>query len=142
MNEIRFRFERLDAWQMARQLNRSIYRLTKTFPKDEMFALTSQLRRASVSVSSNIAEGSGRNSDKDFAHFLEIAYGSLMETVSQCFLALDEGYLTQKDFDSLAGDADKLAGKIVALSKSLGRSARIHRNKPSTLDARLLRPQK
>ena len=91
-----------------------------------MFALTSQLRRASVSVSSNIAEGSGRNSDKDFAHFLEIAYGSLMETVSQCFLALDEGYLTQKDFDSLAGDADKLAGKIVALSKSLGRSARIH----------------
>jgi hypothetical protein len=68
-----FRFENLEVWQLARQLNRSVYSSTKKFPKDELFALTSQVRRASISISSNIAEGSGRNSDADFAHFLEIA---------------------------------------------------------------------
>ena len=71
----RFRFERLEVWQEARRINRAIYQLTKKFPREEMFAITSQIRRASISVSSNIAEGSGRNSDKDFAHFLEQAYG-------------------------------------------------------------------
>ena len=70
-------------------------------------------------------EGSGRNSDADFAHFLEIAYGSLMEVVSQLFIALDENYITETDFDALADEADVLAGKIVALAKSLGRQPRI-----------------
>jgi four helix bundle protein len=120
-----FRFERIEAWQLARAFNRSVYRATRGFPKDEMFALTSQIRRASVSVSSNIAEGSGRNSDADFAHFLEIAYGSLMEVVSQLFIALDESYLTEAQFEALADEADVLAGKIVALSKALGRKPRI-----------------
>jgi len=90
-----------------------------------MFALTSQIRRASLSISSNIAEGSGRNSDADFAHFLEIAYGSLMEVVSQLFIALDESYLIESQFEALADEADMLASKIVALSKSLGRQPRI-----------------
>ena len=120
-----FRFERIEAWQLARVLNKTIYAVTREFPKEEQFGLTSQLRRASVSVSSNTAEGSGRNSDVDFAHFLEIAYGSLMEYVSQLFLALDENYLTKDSFDQLANDADLLAGKIAALSKSLGRVSRI-----------------
>ena len=129
-----FRFERIETWQEARAFNRSVYAATRKFPKEELFALTSQIRRASVSVSSNIAEGSGRNSDTDFAHFLEIAYGSLMEVVSQLFVALDESYIAQPEFDVLANAADRLAGKIVSLSKSLGRSARIAQ--PSTLDAR------
>jgi four helix bundle protein len=72
-------------WQQARLLNKKIYGLSKAFPSNEPYSLTSQIRRASISVSSNIAEGSGRNSDADFAHFLEIAYGSLMEVVSQLF---------------------------------------------------------
>jgi len=129
-----FRFERIETWQRARAFNKAVYAATRRFPKDEMFALTSQVRRASVSISSNIAEGSGRNSDTDFAHFLEIAYGSLMEVVSQLFIALDETYIGQPEFDILANDADRLAAKIVALSKSLGRSARISQH--STLDAR------
>ncbi len=79
----RFRFEKLEVWQLARALNKLVYAMSRAFPKEEMFALTSQIRQASTSVSSNIAEGSGRNSDTDFAHFLEIAYGSLMEVVSQ-----------------------------------------------------------
>ena len=110
---------------MARVLNRQVYQATKGFPKEELFGLTSQLRRASVSVSSNIAEGSGRNSDADFAHFLEIAYASLMEVVSQLYLALDETYLSQDAFDSIADAAQTLAAKLVSLSKSLGRKARI-----------------
>jgi hypothetical protein len=69
-----FRFEKLEAWQLARAFNKAVYAVSKKFPKDESFALTAQLRRASISVSSNIAEGAGRNSDADFAHFLEIAY--------------------------------------------------------------------
>ena len=120
-----FRFEKLEVWQLARALNRSVYQATKRFPKEELFGLTSQLRRASVSVSSNIAEGSGRNSDADFAHFLEIAYASLMEVVSQLYLALDENYITSVEFDSIADASQILAGKLVALSKSLGRKARI-----------------
>ena len=75
----RFRFENLEVWPEARALNRKVYGLTRKFPSEEQFGLTSQMRRASVSVSSNRAEGSGRNSDKDFGHFLEQAYGSLME---------------------------------------------------------------
>jgi len=155
----RFRFERIEAWQLARALNRKVYAVTRQFPKDEQFGLTSQLRRASVSVSSNIAEGSGRNSDVDFAHFLEIAYGSLMEPetrgvgvacqrqprgrdsreagrqfVSQLYLALDEAYLAEDSFEQLANDADLLAGKIAALSKSLGRVSRIAQSSP--LDSR------
>lgn len=112
-----FRFERIEAWKLARVFNRSVYKTTRGLPKEELFELSAQLRRASVSVSSNIAEGSGRNS--------EVAYGPLMEVVSQIFIALDEGYIAQAEFDHLAQQADLLAGKIVALSKSLGRRPRI-----------------
>jgi len=115
----RFRFEKLEVWQEARAINRVIYRLTRQFPRHEMFAMTSQIRRAVISVSSNIAEGSGRNSDKDFAHFLEQAYGSLMETASIFYLALDEKYVSESDLDPLFDGLEKLAGRIVALNHSL-----------------------
>jgi four helix bundle protein len=81
--------------------------------------MTSQIRRASVSVSSNIAEGSGRNSDKDFAHFLEQGYGSLMEVASLFYLAHDENYLGEAALDPLFNDVEKLAGRIAALNRSL-----------------------
>ena len=119
-----FRFQKLDVWQQARLLNKQIYQLSKSFPSHEAYALTSQIRKASISVSSNIAEGSGRNSDTDFAHFLEIAYGSLMEVISQLFLALDEGYISQLQMDEIAFEADVLASQLVALSKALGRASR------------------
>jgi four helix bundle protein len=120
-----FRFERIEAWQLARAFNRSVYRVSRSFPKEEAFALTSQIRRASVSVASNIAEGSGRNSDADFAHFLEISYGSLMEVVSQLYIAPDEKYLGEAEFRVLADEADTLAAKIAALAKALDRKPRI-----------------
>lgn len=124
---VRFRFEKIEVWQMARRFNRAIYGVTRNFPDEEKFGLTAQIRRSSVSISSNIAEGSGRNSDTDFSHFLEIAYGSLMEAISQLFLALDESFVTEDTFDRLTADGDLLASKIVALSKSLGRKPRINR---------------
>jgi 23S rRNA-intervening sequence protein len=74
-----FRFERLVVWHKAIEFADHVYSATKGFPVDERFGLTSQLRRAAVSISSNIAAGSGRPSDKEFARFLEIAYGSVME---------------------------------------------------------------
>ena len=121
----KFRFELIEVWQLARAHNGSIYRASRQFPKEEVYGLTAQIRRASVSISSNIAEGSGRNSDASFAHFLEIAYGSLMETVSQSFLALDEGFFERETHSQLLDEANLLAGKIVNLSKSLGRQSRI-----------------
>lgn len=117
-----FRFEKLDVWHDARRLNRLVYQFTRRFPENEHFGLVNQIRRASVSISSNIAEGSGRNSDPDFARFLEIAYGSLMEVVSQLFLALDEKYLSQDDFTEIMDLTHLIAARISSLSKSLGRN--------------------
>ena len=84
-----------------------------------MYGLTSQVRRAGSSVVANIAEGSGRNSDPDFARFLEQAYGSLMETASHFYLALDENYVDEEELNPLLEQASALAGRIVALNHSL-----------------------
>jgi len=118
----RFRFEKLEVWQEARKINQVIYRLTRKFPKEELFAMTSQIRRASISIisiSSNIAEGSGRNSDKDFAHFLEPAYGSLMEVASIFYLAFNEGYVKESDLDPFFDELERLAKRTVSLNRSL-----------------------
>ena len=115
----RFRFEKLEVWQDARKINQAIYRLTRKFPREELFAMTSQIRRASTSISSNIAEGSGRNSDKDFARFLEQACGSLMEVASTFYLALDEGYVGESDLEPLFDELEELAKRSVSLNRSL-----------------------
>lgn len=78
-----FPFFQLDVWREAVEYANHIYSITSTFPKEEVYGLASQLRRAAVSVSSNLAEGSGRTSKAEFARYVEIAYGSLMESVSQ-----------------------------------------------------------
>ncbi len=114
-----FRFEKLTVWQSARRLAGEVYSLTKAFPKDELFGLTGQLRRAAVSVSANIAEGSGRNSDADFAHFLEIAYGSAMEVASLLYIATDAGLLTLETRDSLLGQTSEVTAQLSALNQSL-----------------------
>ena len=114
-----FRFERLSVWQSSRRLTTEIYAVTKGFPKDELFGLTSQLRRAVVSITSNIAEGSGRNSDVDFAHFLELAYGSAMEVASLLFVAADAGHLTLILRDTLLGLTTEVTAQLNALNHSL-----------------------
>ena len=96
-----FSFEGLEVYQAARVLVRDIYRLQQKFPKSEIYALGDQIRRSASSVTSNIAEGSGRNSNKEKVHFIEIAYGSLMEAFSQLQIAQDLGYLTEQDIDTI-----------------------------------------
>ena len=101
MEEKKFSFEGLEVYKSARLLVRDIYRLQHKFPKYEIYALGDQIRRSSSSVTSNIAEGSGRGSFKEKSHFIEIAYGSLMESFSQLQIAQDLGYLTQDDIDTI-----------------------------------------
>lgn len=89
-------FEKLEVWQKSRSLEQVVYRVTKNFSTEERFGLTSQLRRAAISVSSNIAEGSTRWGKRDKARFYEIAYGSLIEVMNQLILSADYPLLTKK----------------------------------------------
>ena len=86
---------------ILKELVKKIYELLKKFPWEEQFALCDQLRRAVISIPSNIAEGSGRNSQKDQAHFYNIAYGSLLEVFSQLDIACDLGYISKEEFNQL-----------------------------------------
>jgi len=90
-----FTFEKLEVWQESRRLSVDIYRLTQSFPDNEKFGLVSQLRRAAVSVASNLAEGSARLGGKEQARFSEISYASLMEVMCQLQISTDLGYITQ-----------------------------------------------
>jgi four helix bundle protein len=96
-NEGRGVHYRLDAWKVSRQLVVAIYRLTQHFPKQEMFGLTSQMRRAAVSIPSNIAEGAARSGQREFMQYLNIARGSLSELETQLLIAADLGYIQQDD---------------------------------------------
>ena len=114
-----FGFERLDVWKKSIDFADLVYRVTRTFPDDERFGLTSQMRRAAVSVSSNIAEGSARFSKADFAHFLEIATGSAFEVVSQSFISRRQAFLTETDFSALYTAAEEQGRMLSGLRKSV-----------------------
>ena len=101
MDEKKFSFENLEVYKTARVLVRDVYRLQHKFPKYETYALGDQVRRSASSVTSNIAEGSGRNSFNEKSHFIEIAYGSLMEAFSQLQIAQDLEYLSQTEIDTI-----------------------------------------
>lgn len=92
-----FSYEGLRVYQAARQLVKDVYLLVNKLPAVENFALSSQIRRAVVSVKANIAEGSGRNHPKDKAHFIDMSYGSLLETYSELETAADLGYITEEE---------------------------------------------
>ena len=96
-----FSFEGLRVYQAARQLVKDVYVLANKLPAIENFALSSQIRRAIVSVKANIAEGSGRNHAKDKAHFIDMAYGSLMETYSELETAADLNYITEEEVKNI-----------------------------------------
>ena len=96
-----YQFEKLKAWQESRKLVAAVYLLIKKFPHEERYALCDQLRRAAISVPSNIAEGNGRMAVKEQIHFLEIAYGSVMEIYCQLQIALDLNYISEEDFNQI-----------------------------------------
>lgn len=113
-----FSFEGLEVYQAARVLVRDVYRLQQKFPKTEIYVLGDQIRRSASSVTSNIAEGSGRNSNKEKVHFIEIAYGSLMEAFSQLQIALDLDYLSEQDIDSIRPQFISVAKMLSGLRRS------------------------
>ena len=113
----KFSFENLEVYQVARVLVRDIYRLQKRFPAEERFELGDQVRRAATSITSNIAEGSGRNSIKEKIHFIEIAFGSMTETFSQLQNAQDLGYISEADVETLRTQYNHVAALLSNLKK-------------------------
>ena len=116
--EYQFPFEKLRVWQDARAWVGEVYSLTDRFPSSEAYNLTAQLRRASVSVAANLAEGAGRTSAKDQAHFSQIAYGSLMESACLEILAADRGLIPPETLAAQREHVAALSNQINALRNS------------------------
>lgn len=112
-------YKDLIAWQRAMDLVEEVYAVTKDFPREELYGLTSQLRRAVVSIPSNIAEGQGRNSQKEFVYHLAIAYGSLREAETQLLISGRVHYLEQQRLNKLMELAGEVGRLLNGLSKSL-----------------------
>ena len=104
-------------------LTTNIYRMTSKFPKHELYGLSQQIRRAAVSVPSNMAEGKGRYSDRDFVRFLLVARGSLLELETQLLIAQELGYATKTDTDCLLGMAESVGRALSGLINSLSQQA-------------------
>jgi four helix bundle protein len=129
----KFRFEELEIWEDSIKYGISVYNVTKLFPSEELYGLSSQLRRASISISSNIAEGSGSSSVRDFCKFLDIAIKSTLETVSQLRFAQKIGYIEQQKVEKFHDDAEILIRRIRGFKKYLSE------RRPPTSD---LRPER
>lgn len=114
-----FNFEKLDVWQKAIHFADAVYSMTRLFPSEERFGLTNQMRRAAVSISSNIAEGTSRNSKTDFARFVEIATGSVFEVVSQATISKRQGFLSESDYTTIYMAAEELSRMLSGLRRAL-----------------------
>jgi four helix bundle protein len=112
-------YSELIAWQKAMDLVQTIYETVRAFPKEEIYGLTSQLKRAAVSVPSNIAEGQGRKSTREFIHHLSIAYGSLMEVETQILIAVRLEYLSQQNAEQITEQTGDVGRLINGLSNAL-----------------------
>ncbi len=112
-------FRKLDIWQKSIDLTVKVYDLTKKFPKEEMFGLTSQIKRCAVSIPSNIAEGSGRNTPNDFNHFLGIATGSSYELETQLIVAEKLGFADEEEIKSLINEINVNQKQIYNFKQSL-----------------------
>ena len=112
---------RLEAWKKAMDFVVDVYRATESFPKEEKFGLTSQIRRAAVSIPANIAEGAGRKSDKEFIYFLSNAQGSASELETELIIGQRFDYLAEDAFLELNGSLDQIGRLITGLSKHLKR---------------------
>jgi four helix bundle protein len=116
----------LEVWQRAMELSRSVYSVTSRFPREELYGITSQMRRAAVSVPSNVAEGHARCSTKEFLHHLSMALGSLAELETQLILSESLGFVTPDDLNKLLSDSDALGKRMRSLMESLRK--RVSRN--------------
>ena len=119
MKEAKYSYKNLDAYKEAKNLVKVVYAQLDKFPKEEQYALCDQLRRAVISVPSNIAESSGRTSAKDQAHFIEMAYGSLMEVECQLDIACDLGYLSHEELEPLNTQIACIASILSGMRRKL-----------------------
>ncbi len=115
-------FKELKIWQNARNFVKEIYIAISKFPQEEKYGLISQMRRSAVSIPSNIAEGSGRNTDKDFSHFLNIALGSAYELQRQIFLSFDLELIKEEKMNDLNSSLEEIQKMIYGLIKSIIKS--------------------
>ena len=109
--------QKLDAWNQAISFVVEVYKATDSFPKEERYGLTSQIRRAAVSIPANIAEGAGRYSNREFAHFLSNAQGSASELETELLISNKLGYLSQNTYSDLIAPLDRIGRLITGLSK-------------------------
>lgn len=114
-------YKELKIWQKSRILVKDVYQLTNSFPKEESYGLTSQIRRAVISIPANIAEGAGRGTNKDFSHFLDISMGSLFELESLLILSIDLSYLTNNKILSLVDQITEVGKMIVSFKSNLSK---------------------
>lgn len=127
MTEPKYSYKNLEAYKESKTLVKQVYALLKTFPKEETYALCDQLRRAVISVPSNIAEGSGRTSAKDQAHFFEMPFGSLMEVDCQIDIAKDLGYVSFDELEVVYKQINQVAALLSGMRrKILGENSLIH----------------
>jgi four helix bundle protein len=113
------RYKDLKFWQLSRSFCKEIYSITNHFPEEEKFGLVSQLKRAVVSIPSNIAEGAGRNTNKDFSRFLQISLGSCYEIETQLILSFDLGFVNQSNFDKLNNQLQQIIKMMSKFNSSL-----------------------
>ncbi|RKY55643.1 MAG: diversity-generating retroelement protein bAvd family protein [Candidatus Neomarinimicrobiota bacterium] len=113
------RFKELVVWQKSRELVKDIYQLTSQFPTSEMYGLTSQIQRSVISIPSNIAEGSGKSSKKDFIRFLEIAYSSSYELESHLLISIDLGFISTMQHEKVALKLDEIQKMIYGLIQKM-----------------------
>ncbi|KAB8155298.1 four helix bundle protein [Kordia sp. TARA_039_SRF] len=112
-----YSFERLDVWIESKELAKQIYKITQQFPDNEKFGLISQLRRATVSICSNIAEGIARETNKDKARFITIAYSSAVEVINQLIISVELDFITEKQYLPLRKQLESITNKLNALKK-------------------------
>ncbi len=112
-------YKKLTVWQVAVDLATNVYKHTQNFPSSEQFGITSQIRRSVVSISSNVAEGAGRKSKKEFSYFLNVAYGSSSELDTQLLIAKNLNYISETIYKNLSNDIIEIQKMIYSLSKKL-----------------------
>lgn len=114
-----YSFEKLEVWKDARIFVKNVYQLTQKFPVEEKFGIVSQIRRASVSISSNIAEGAGRKTAKDQSYFYRIAFSSSLETLNLFIISSDLGFITEDNLINIRREIEKISNKLNALVKRI-----------------------
>jgi len=116
-------FEKLEVWQLSKDLMKEIYLITKEYPKSEFYGITSQLKRSSLSIPTNIAEGTGRESNKDQAHFTTMAYASLMEVLNLLIVSYELNLISKEKLLELRSTTNHISNKLIGL-----RNAQLKRN--------------